>query len=1041
MHNQVKRISQLIKCTALCLLETVSLTLILLLGLIFWFPAARAQATTNSDKSIEKVTLQLKWHHQFQFAGYYAAVEKGYYSDDGLEVFLKEGSSGMSVTDEVVSGRAEFGIEMPSILLERLVKGKPIVVLAAILQHSPEIIIARKDSGIESPQDLIERSLELRPKGNIESRAMLINEGINFEDVRIVDHSWDINNLINKKVDASAGYITDRPFMLEKQGVPYTVIKPLTYGIDFYGDCLITSEMEIKDQPERVRAFYEASLRGWAYAMENPDEIIEIILTKYNPSLSKEFLRVEAQAMRQLMLPKFIGIGHMNPGRWQHIGDTFVKLGMLKPDYSLKGFMYDPNPKPDYKWIYWTIGIIGVVLIITGGCVVILFNFNRRLKKEVRVRTFELSETNQKLVNDITERRKAEEALLKEKEFTETALNAQQDTFFLLEPATERAIRWNQAFRDITGYTDEEISSMPAPASYYGPEDLKRAAIFIEKVLEKGIGKIELELLCKDGRKVPTEYSVAVIEDGADSPKYIISIGRDISGRKQAQKTLLDSEERLRKAQRIGKVGFIDWNLVTNKIEWSEETFKMYGFDPQNYKPTIEATVDLVPADERELVEQRLKMAIDNKAIYDIEHRVVRSDGKVINVEVNAEVTRDENDKPVRMLGVVRDITERKQTEDARQKLDKMDSIGTLAGGIAHDFNNLLTAILNNLYLIKMFSKSEGKIHDRIESAEKASMKAQSLTLQLLTFARGGAPIREVVDIKDVINESVSLSLRGSNVQYEPYCADDLWHVEVDEGQMNQVFNNIIINADQSMPDGGTIAVNCENVSLEAERDIPVEKGDYVKVSIMDQGTGMSEELLSKIFDPYFTTKEKGSGLGLTTAYSIVTRHGGHIEAESSVGNGATFHIYLPASKGKMPDKKLPKADLIRGEGKILIMDDDELVRDSLGQMVENLGYRSEYAIDGNEAVEVYRNAMASGQPFDVVIMDLTIPGGAGGKETIEKLKKVDPRVKAIVSSGYFHDPVLANYCDYGFKAVLHKPYKSIEELSIVLHDVIKGPY
>jgi CheY-like chemotaxis protein len=240
------------------------------------------------------------------------------------------------------------------------------------------------------------------------------------------------------------------------------------------------------------------------------------------------------------------------------------------------------------------------------------------------------------------------------------------------------------------------------------------------------------------------------------------------------------------------------------------------------------------------------------------------------------------------------------------------------------------------------------------------------------------------------------------------------------------------------MPGGGTISVDCENVTVEAENPLPLEKGDYIKISIKDRGTGISEEHMTKIFDPYFTTKEKGSGLGLATAYSIVKRHYGHIEVESTLGLGTTFHIYLPASKEKALDKKPSEAKPISGKGNILIMDDDELVRDSLGQILESLGYHSEFAIDGREAVEAYRNAMASGQPFDVVIMDLTIPGGAGGKDTIEKLKKVDPNIKAIVSSGYSHDPVMANYCDYGFKAVLTKPYRNIEELSFVLNDVIK---
>ncbi len=331
-------------------------------------------------------------------------------------------------------------------------------------------------------------------------------------------------------------------------------------------------------------------------------------------------------------------------------------------------------------------------------------------------------------------------------------------------------------------------------------------------------------------------------------------------------------------------------------------------------------------------------------------------------------------------IAFIRDVTEHKKAEDALQKLDKLESVGLLAGGIAHDFNNLLAVILNNLYLIKMHTKSDGKMIKPVESAEKASIRAQSLTQQLLTFSKGGEPVKRLVNIKELINESISLSLRGSNVQCESFCAADLWNAKADEGQINQVFSNILINADHSMPDGGTISVNCENVSMEREKDNLLNKEDYVKISIKDQGMGISKKDISRIFDPYFTTKEKGSGLGLSTVYSIVSRHGGHIDVESSAGDGTVFSIYLPASRNKAIDRSLSESEPITGEGRILIMDDDELVRDSLGQMLEMLGYRTESAIEGGAALDSIRNAMAKGRPFDVVIMDLTIPGGRGGE-------------------------------------------------------------
>ncbi|NOZ69657.1 MAG: ABC transporter substrate-binding protein, partial [Deferribacteres bacterium] len=379
---------------------------ILVIGLILLLPAASAGAA----RTLDRVTLQLKWRHQFQFAGYYAAVEKGYYREAGLEVILKEGRRGMNFVDEVVSGRADFGTEMPVLLLKRL-QGRPVVVLAAVFQHSPEILVARKDSGIKTPQDLVGRRVEMRSDGGIESRAMFLDEGISLNDIRIVEHSWGIDDLINGKVDASEGYITDRPFMLRERGVPYVIIRPLTYGIDFYGDCLFTSEKQIKEHPQRVKAFREASLRGWNYAMKHPDEIIDIILNKYNPRLSREFLRFEAAATRKLMLPNVIEIGHMNPGRWRHIADTYVRLGMVSPEYSLKGFLYDPDSGADYTWLRWTLGITLSALVLIGAGFVSLFIFNKKLHKAVRERSAELSKLNKELVSEIAERRQTEEEL------------------------------------------------------------------------------------------------------------------------------------------------------------------------------------------------------------------------------------------------------------------------------------------------------------------------------------------------------------------------------------------------------------------------------------------------------------------------------------------------------------------------------------------------------------------------------------------------------------------------------------------------------
>jgi PAS domain S-box-containing protein len=376
----------------------------------------------------------------------------------------------------------------------------------------------------------------------------------------------------------------------------------------------------------------------------------------------------------------------------------------------------------------------------------------------------------------------------------------------------------------------------------------------------------------------------------------------------------------------------------------------------------------------------------------------------------------------------------------------KMESLGILAGGIAHDFNNLLTVILGNLSLAKLMPDNRAKTLDILAESEKASLQAKKLTQQLLTFSKGGAPVKTPVPIKKIISDSADFAMRGSNVSSEISIPDDLWHVEVDEGQINQVISNMVINATQAMPDGGTVRVHCENAVIESGTALPLDPGKYVRISIRDHGTGISEEHAHKIFDPFFTTKPKGSGLGLATAYTIVKRHSGHIGVESRVNNGTTFNIHLPACKsgasgeismeGKH-EKPIPVGNSSDTQ-RILVMDDEIDIRNLIGDVLTHFGHTVEFASDGAAAIELYRSAMGSGQSFDVVIMDLTIPGGVGGKEAIKELRDMDPEVRAIVSSGYSNDPIMADFKSYGFKGVVAKPYE-IRELVETLNQVIAG--
>ena len=330
---------------------------------------------------------------------------------------------------------------------------------------------------------------------------------------------------------------------------------------------------------------------------------------------------------------------------------------------------------------------------------------------------------------------------------------------------------------------------------------------------------------------------------------------------------------------------------------------------------------------------------------------------------------------------------------------------------------------MGNLSLARLAECLDDDTRYILDQVLEACLRARDLTHQLLTFSKGGSPIKRTTSISEIIRESVQFALRGSNIRPEFTLPDQLWSVDADEGQLNQVINNLAINAQQAMPEGGVVHFFAENKQLERSSGLPLEPGQYVMVAVRDQGVGIPSKYLERIFDPYFSTKQKGSGLGLAIAHSIIQKHGGSISVDSEVGKGSTFCIFLPASTETVSKNRNATGTLDFGSGRILVMDDEEMIRFLATKMLKHLGYETITAPDGQEALTVYQDALQKGTPFDAVIVDLTVPGGMGGKKTLQHLKEIDPEVKCIVSSGYSDDPIMAEYHRYGFSAVIAKPY------------------
>ena len=374
--------------------------------------------------------------------------------------------------------------------------------------------------------------------------------------------------------------------------------------------------------------------------------------------------------------------------------------------------------------------------------------------------------------------------------------------------------------------------------------------------------------------------------------------------------------------------------------------------------------------------------------------------------------------------------------------MDKMEAVGLLAGGIAHDFNNILTAILGNISLASVEAAPGSELLNSLEQAVKASLRAKDLTVQLLTFSKGGAPVLKLVSLTEILKDTAGFALSGSKVKCHFSIPADLWHAEIDAGQVSQVIQNLVINAQQAMPTSGSIEIGAENIALSKAqglgKGLPLEEGDYVRITVTDHGIGIPKDHLEKIFDPFFTTKQKGNGMGLAISFSIARQHGGHISVESELGVGSTFYLYLPACvQTSTPKESEKEAAKPAGKARILVMDDEKGVREIAGRMLKHIGYKDiEFAEDGAGAIKLYKSAMETGNPFTVAILDLTIAGGMGGEVAVQKLLKIDPAVKAIVSSGYIDDPAIAKFREYGFSGVVAKPY-TIAELRKAVQDVI----
>ena len=578
-----------------------------------------------------------------------------------------------------------------------------------------------------------------------------------------------------------------------------------------------------------------------------------------------------------------------------------------------------------------------------------------------------------------------------------------------------RYLEVNDRFCEISGFSRQELFGRTSVEIGWFPAAQRQTVI---EIFNRGgrIRDTELILTAKDGTLVYCLYSAVLI--CVEGENQLLSIALDITERKRSEEKIRQQAQFLDLAHDNIMVRGEDDRI----IYWNRGAEECYGWSREEAAgQVIHGLLQTAfPIPQAEI--QRLLL---QNGTWQGELLQTKRDGSQITVSSRWSRIQNDLDHTSAVLEISSDIGDRLRLQQEQEKNQRIESLGILAGGIAHDFNNILTAILGNVSMSRMFIGEEHKAAQRLADCEKAVKRASELTQQLLTFARGGEPVKRLVHTVKLVGEAVGFALQGANVKGVIEAEDDLYPVSADEGQLSQVFNNLLINAQQAMPGGGTVTVSARNLRVHGGDSLPLASGSYVQIDIADQGGGIAPEHLGRIFDPYFTTKASGNGLGLATVYSIIKRHGGHISVRSETGRGTVFSLFLPAVEGTVAPRERNRTSkgLLSGTGRILLMDDEEAIRDLTRVMLEEAGYQVVGCEDGAAAVELYRFAQEQGARFAAVILDLTVPGGMGGREAAALIRRLDPAAVLIVSSGYSNDPVLADYGKYGFNGSAVKPY------------------
>ena len=961
--------------------------------------------TLSSASAMEKVTLQLKWVHQFQFAGYYAALQQGYYRDAGLDVSIVPATPGSDPALAVIDGKAEYGVGTSSLLIQRNA-GKPVVILAVIFQHSPYILLTKEGSATQSIHSFAGKRLMLEHQAN-ELIAYLQMEGLPLDKMQLVEHSFNAKDLIDGKVDVISGYITDDPDVLARAGFRYQLFTPRSWGIDFYGDNLFTTERELKGHPGRARAFREASLKGWLYAMQHTDEIIDLISTTYAPKSDRAHLKYEAEQVRQLIQPDLVEIGYMHAGRWRHIADTYDSLGIKSDTVDLQKFMYNPHPDKDLTLLYRIVSVLlGIGLLASAVRLIVTSHRLKTNEAQIRIQLNEINQINISLEEQVEKR-------AKEIENANVLLQLFMKyspvyTFIQESTRTEsRVLMSSENYRDMIGISGSQMVGKTMFELF--PAELAEKITADNWAVISGGQVVNMEE-SYNGHVYYTIKFPIPLADKTLLAGYTI----DITEQKQLQTELQLRNSQLALATNLARI--VPWELDPVRFEFifNDQFYAFYGTTSEReggyIMPAETYLREFSHPEDVPLVQYQIERVFapgSDVMLVELDHRIVSRDGMVNNVMTRVTIERDDSGAVTKVFGYNQDITERKQMElalrNAMTAAEAANSAKSLfLSNMSHEIRTPLNAVIGYSALMLGHNLEPGiqdyagKIHTSgklllniiNDILDYSKIESGNLTLEKITF-------RPEVVIGNLLS-MVQQNAREKGLIIRSHLPQEIAPFLVgDPHRLTQILVNLLSNAVKFTIHG--------EVELTATLLQEVNDRQLLQFSIRDTGVGLTTEQIGKLFRPFTQADESttrqfgGTGLGLSISKQLVELMGGEISCTSRQGAGSTFSFTAWFGIGHATDADLFELDTppcaestssfdFSGR-RILLVEDIQTNQQLVIELLKDTGVSIDLSDNGSDAVAQVCN---SGKTYDLVLMDIQMPVMDGYQAT--RLIRADGR-------------------------------------------------